>query len=100
MWWAGVCSILYAHLLKPESGPLSDLFGELMAMIALPYLGTRVARAETQRPVPDVGVTGDRVNEAGAVWSPSLPAIPMRLTYRTARWCSRTFCEHPGSKQP
>ncbi len=33
-------------------GPVSDLLGELMGLIVLPYLGPRAAREERARPVP------------------------------------------------
>ena len=44
--------IVYARLLKGQCEPLTDLLGELMAMIVLPYLGPAAARREQSRPVP------------------------------------------------
>jgi AcrR family transcriptional regulator len=80
--------IVYARLLHGDHRPLTDLCGELMGMIALPYLGPAAARREQARPAPPApalppsaviapqGPQGERDPLAGT---------PMRLTYRTAR---------------
>ena len=82
-------AIVYARLLRGERELLTDLLGELMGMIVLPYLGPAVARREQDRPVPvpdrgsvasrSVSVTGR--DDGGDL----LAGLPMRLTYRTAR---------------
>jgi AcrR family transcriptional regulator len=79
--------IVYARLLRGQRQPLTELLGELMGMIVLPYLGPAAARREQALPVP-VPVT-PRVAQrpvwrARAVVDP-LESVPMRLTYRTSR---------------
>ncbi|HWX87972.1 MAG TPA: TetR/AcrR family transcriptional regulator [Solirubrobacteraceae bacterium] len=75
-------------------GPLIELHGQLMALIALPYLGPGVAGEELTRPAPEVpmpekaGVAG----EGGRL----LERLDMRLTYRTVR-CLMFIGQNPGS---
>ncbi len=83
--------IVYARLLKGQHEPLSDLLGELMAMIVLPYLGPAAARRELARPAPAAParastgrVPSDVASSERAVADP-LEGVPMRLTYRTSR---------------
>jgi AcrR family transcriptional regulator len=85
-------TIVYARLLRGERRPLTDLLGELMGMIVLPYLGPAAARREQARPAP--AAPAKPVVQAGALDGPvrSVPAVGdplegvrMRLTYRTAR---------------
>ena len=77
--------IVYARLLRGERTPLTGLFGELMGMIVLPYLGSAAARREQARAVPGL-VAG---LEEAPVEFPGEPdplaGTRMRLTYRTAR---------------
>ncbi len=97
--WGGECSpltaeglvgaafgIVYGHLLRGERGRLTDLFGELMGMIVLPYLGSAAARRELTRaaPGPPARSPGEVGAGEGARWD-MLEDVPMRLTYRTAR---------------
>jgi AcrR family transcriptional regulator len=104
--------IVYARLLRGERTPMTGLFGELMGMIVLPYLGPAAARREQARSVPGL------VSGAGAAWVsaefPSerdpLAGTGMRLTYRTARvlQCiasqpgasNRIVAEHAGVADP
>ena len=79
--------IVYARLLKGQRQPLTELLGELMGMIVLPYLGPAAARREQDAPVPRA-VTPRSAQRA--VWpkravSDPLESVPMRLTYRTSR---------------
>jgi AcrR family transcriptional regulator len=84
--------IVYARLLKGQRRPLTELSGELMGMIVLPYLGQGAARREQALAVPrpvSPGVAQRAVSaspgaEAGASVDP-LESVPMRLTYRTSR---------------
>jgi AcrR family transcriptional regulator len=80
-------SIVYARLLRGDSEPLSDLQGELMGMIALPYLGPAAARGERARPAPapSVAETAQGDSEPAEADGDPLRGIHMRLTYRTAR---------------
>ncbi len=75
--------ILHARLSRGEGEPLSELLGELMGMIALPYLGAAAARREQARPAP----AAVRRHPPGLVLAEEDPlqGLPMRLTYRTAR---------------
>jgi AcrR family transcriptional regulator len=78
--------IVYARLFKRESPPLTDLVGELMAMIVLPYLGPAAARRELAHPAP--AVRSERVSEQPAIASVGespFDDLGIRLTYRTAR---------------
>ena len=104
--------IVYARLLRRERKPLADLFGELMGMIVLPYLGSGAARREQARPVPGLASVG------GVEWASVQPGgegdplagTGMRLTYRTARVLeciggepgasNRVVAEHAGVADP
>jgi AcrR family transcriptional regulator len=97
-----VMSVIYGHLqgqdapnpTHSEEQPLIELFGVLMNMILLPYLGPSAARRELSRPVPKVqtGADSERVaNNAGASGDPHI-----RLTYRTARVLT-AIAEYPGA---
>ncbi len=104
--------IVYARLLRGERAPLTALFGELMGMMVLPYLGPAAARREQARPVPRLaavaGVERAPV-ELGGGRDP-LAGTGMRLTYRTARvlGCiasqpgasNRVVAEHAGVADP
>jgi AcrR family transcriptional regulator len=82
-------TIIYARLARNESGSPTDLLGELMGMIVLPYLGVAAARRERTRPapapLPGPIARAARNKRAAAVELDPLGAVPMRLTYRTAR---------------
>jgi AcrR family transcriptional regulator len=92
-----VCQILYSHVLQAEDRSLRDLFGDLMAMIVLPYMGSAVARREQSRPAPTIAIPETSGESApgrlhGGEW---LADLPVRLTYRTAL-VLRVLAEHPG----
>jgi AcrR family transcriptional regulator len=90
-------TIVYARLLRDEQGPLTDLLGELMAMIVLPYQGAAAARREQARPAPAPGVPASRTPpEAAPVVSDPLGGVTMRMTYRTAR-VLEGIADHPGA---
>ncbi len=91
-------SILYTRLLKRERKPLTDLLGELVAMIVAPYLGVAVARRERTRPAPARRVSPRESGGAemrGVSAASVLQDIPMRLTYRTVR-VLEAIAAHPG----
>jgi AcrR family transcriptional regulator len=75
-------------------GPLIQLHGQLMALIALPYLGPRIAGEELTRPAPDVPMPAKATVGAGG--GRLLERLDMRLTYRTVR-CLLFIGEHPGA---
>jgi AcrR family transcriptional regulator/DNA-binding MarR family transcriptional regulator len=82
-------AIVYKRLLNGERAPLTDLYGDLMAMIVLPYLGSATANRERKRhapPGPLANATRDAfTTRAGKREGDPLRDLPMRLTYRTAR---------------
>ncbi len=84
----GAFGVVFARLRSGAREPLTGLLGELMGMIALQYLGPRAARGELQRSAPALRpAPRSRVGVGvGARGEPDpLGAVPMRLTYRTAR---------------
>jgi AcrR family transcriptional regulator len=90
-------AIVYARLLRGERRPLTDLLGELMGMIVLPYLGPAAARREQARSVSEPLSRGAHaaVGSARAAEDP-LDGVAMRLTYRTAR-VLEGVAERPGA---
>jgi len=89
--------IVYGRLARPESEPLTGLFGELMGMLVLPYLGPAVARREQARPAPRL-LAGSRqeVLAGSTAADDTLQDVNMRLTYRTARVLEGVL-EKPGA---
>ena len=91
-----VLSVIYGQL--QEGGreqrrqPLIELFGVLMNLILLPYLGPSAARRELTRPVPKVQ-TG---TESGRAGRDAGEGPQIRLTYRTARVLT-AIGEYPGA---
>jgi AcrR family transcriptional regulator len=79
--------IVYKRLLNGEQAPLSDLHGELVGMIVLPYLGSAAASRERKRPAPKLtqSAASDVLDSAAKGRADALKDVPMRLTYRTAR---------------
>ncbi len=90
-------AIVYKRLLAGDPAPLRDLHGDLMGVIVLPYLGSAAAARERKRDAPELlepPVTG-AVARVSASREDPLSAVPMRLTYRTAR-VLRTAAQYPG----
>jgi AcrR family transcriptional regulator len=90
-------AIVYKRLLAGDPAPLRDLHGDLMGVIVLPYLGSAAAARERKRPAPgpaELPATG-AVARVGARRDDPLSAVPMRLTYRTAR-VLQTAGQYPG----
>ena len=80
--------ILYTRLARPQQGSLTGLLGELVGMIVLPYQGPAAARAERDRSLPRTQAPETPTAMAGVfavVEDDPLQALPMRVTYRTAR---------------
>ena len=75
-------------------GALIELHGQLMALIALPYLGPRAAGEELTRTAPQV--SQPEVVRARGDGGRLLERLDMRLTYRTVR-CLMFIGENPGS---
>jgi AcrR family transcriptional regulator/DNA-binding MarR family transcriptional regulator len=91
-------AIVYKRLLNGERAPLTDLHGELMGMIVLPYLGMAAAGKERKRPAPGslARADGEEPGRQSTRHGDPLREIPMRLTYRTAR-VLQAAAEHPGA---
>jgi AcrR family transcriptional regulator/DNA-binding MarR family transcriptional regulator len=85
-----VLSVIHARLLQPMHKPLAGLLGELMGMVALPYLGPAGARREIERPTPPSLPT--QIESA----SDPLGELDMRITYRTVR-VLMTIAANPGA---
>jgi AcrR family transcriptional regulator len=90
-------AIVYDRLRKREPEPLTDLLGDLMAMIVLPYLGPEAARREQARPLPEPVLVEStaQARERAAVESNPLESIPMRVTFRTVLVLERVRAQ-PG----
>jgi AcrR family transcriptional regulator len=76
----------------PDERPAIELFGSLMSLIVLPYLGAGAARRELTRPAPA---------PRGAAGEPAAPGsrfeeYGVRLTYRTAR-VLKAIARYPGA---
>jgi AcrR family transcriptional regulator len=72
--------------------PLIELHGQLMALIALPYLGPGAAGEELTRSAPEAP-KGEIARTCDG--ARLLERLDMRLTYRTVR-CLMFIGEHPG----
>ncbi|HEV3071144.1 MAG TPA: TetR/AcrR family transcriptional regulator [Solirubrobacteraceae bacterium] len=90
-------ALIYARLLRKDSEPLTDLLGDLMGMIVLPYLGPAAVRKEQARPAPQpVQARARKTSRAGRAEEVDvLAGIPMRLTYRTMR-VLEAITDEPG----
>ncbi len=88
-----VFAVVHTRLLDEDKAPLEDLLGSLMSMIVLPYLGTRAASRELNRPA--VRGTAGTGSPGGRARDP-LHGLDMRLTYRTVRVLT-VIGEHPGA---
>jgi AcrR family transcriptional regulator len=79
-------AIVHKRLLADDRAPLTDLHGDLMGVLVLPYLGSAAADRERARRAP--GSFAGRpvcVSPASVREGNPLSEVPMRLTYRTAR---------------
>jgi AcrR family transcriptional regulator len=87
-----VLSILHARLLAgaKRSRPFTDLLGELMGVIVLPYLGQAAAQRELSRPTPP------NPKQKSLPRGNPLEGLRMRLTYRTLRVLAE-IAAHPGA---
>lgn len=74
----GSLSVISAHMLEPEPGPLLDLANPLMSMIMLPYRGGVAARKELARPRPVRTAAPPRKINPNP-----FEGLRMRMTHRT-----------------
>jgi AcrR family transcriptional regulator len=79
-------TIVHTRLQRAERAPLTDLLGELMGLIVLPYLGPQAAKRERTRPAPAPPPAQPRrsLDNEPSDGDP-VDGISMRLTYRTMR---------------
>jgi AcrR family transcriptional regulator len=89
-----VLAVLHNRLLADEPERVMDLFGSLVSIIVLPYLGAGVARRELTRPAPRLR-TG-AVVEPGAAGGTFEHGGAVRLTYRSTRVLS-ALADYPGA---
>jgi AcrR family transcriptional regulator len=92
-----VMTVVQTRLLAQDSDPAEErgtieLFGSLMSLVVLPYLGAGAARRELTRPAPiprgaagGAGASGSRFEDHG-----------VRLTYRTGRVLA-AIARYPGA---
>jgi AcrR family transcriptional regulator len=89
-----VLAVVQNRLLADERGVVTDLFGSLVGIIVLPYLGVGVAHRELTRPAPPIRpAAGSGPADAA---SPIEHGRGLRLTYRTARVLS-AIGDYPGA---
>jgi AcrR family transcriptional regulator len=89
-----VVSVIQNRLLSGEREPLMGLFGSLMSIIVLPYLGSAAARRELRRPPPRRwGAVNGRLEHAPL---PRGPEPDTRLTHRTIRVLA-AIADYPGA---
>jgi AcrR family transcriptional regulator len=79
-------AIIHARLLRGED-EVTGMFGELLELLLLPYLGSAAARRERERPAPVVErlVQAEAEQPQPRVVDDPLRGLSMRLTYRTLR---------------
>ena len=92
-----VATVIQTRLLaqdseQPEERPTIELFGSLMSLIALPYLGAGAARRELTRPAPAPRVADGAVSSAPTQYED----LGVRLTYRTGR-VLQAIARYPGA---
>ena len=82
-------AVLQTRLLAQDPEPPSELQGELVSLILLPYLGSAAAKRELVRPMR-------RRSEPRRSGRAAVESAGIRLTYRTARVLS-AIAERPGA---
>lgn len=88
-----VLSVVHTRLQARDGQPLMQLYGSLMSIIVLPYLGSSVARRELQRPAPKLRA---RPRSTFAQPGVAVDDPGVRLTYRTMRVLTE-IAERPGA---
>jgi AcrR family transcriptional regulator len=93
-----VTAVVQARLFDQDADPAGEhsaieLFGSLMSLIVLPYLGSSAARRELSRPIPPLRAAGS----PGALRGPGAAlGHGVRLTYRTCRVLA-AIAHYPGA---
>jgi len=89
-----VLAVLQNRLMSNENATVRDLFGSLVSIIVLPYLGAGAARRELTRPLPRIRVGAGVEPPDGAQLEDQGAGV--RLTYRTMR-VLRAIADYPGA---
>lgn len=89
-----VLAVLQNRLLREPEAGVMDLFGSLVHIIVLPYLGAGVARRELTRPAPRIRPSAGIAPADGP--HAQAQGGSVRLTYRTAR-VLRAIADYPGA---
>lgn len=90
-----VLAVLQNRLLTDRHAGVMDLFGSLVSIIVLPYLGAGVARRELTRPVPRIRFSAGIEPPDGGSYD-ERHGRAVRLTYRTAI-VLRSIADYPGA---
>lgn len=90
-----VLTVLQNRLLADDQASVMDLFGSLVSIIVLPYLGAGVARRELTRPVPRIRFSASIEPPDGGRYE-QRPGRALRLPYRTAL-VLRAIADYPGA---
>ncbi len=90
-----VLAVLQNRLLADEHAAVMDLFGSLVSIIVLPYLGAGTARRELLRPPPRLRAGAD-IGPADDALTGETYGAGVRLTYRTARVLN-ALADYPGA---
>jgi AcrR family transcriptional regulator/DNA-binding MarR family transcriptional regulator len=85
-----VQAVLQNRLLAEDRAGVMDLFGSLVSIIVLPYLGAGVARRELTRPAPRIRSARELESRGGGEHG------SVRLTFRTAL-VLRAIADYPGA---
>jgi AcrR family transcriptional regulator len=88
-----VLAVLQNRLLADAPDGVMDLFGPLVSIIVLPYLGAGIARRELTRPAPRIRIGAETEPKGGGRSVEHGGGV--RLTYRTAR-VLRAIADYPG----
>ncbi len=90
----GVLAVLQNRLLADDGAGVIELFGSLVSIVVLPYLGAGVARRELTRPAPRIRVAVE-IGAKGVGGHPETGGV-VRLTERTVR-VLRALADYPGA---
>lgn len=89
-------AVVQNRLLLRERPPMTELYGPLLSMIVMPYLGPAVARRELARPAPSLATRAGAPATGSGGAELSVQAPTARLTYRTARVLT-AIGDYPGA---
>jgi AcrR family transcriptional regulator len=91
-----VLAIVQNRMLLAERPPMMELFGPLVSMIVMPYMGPAVARRELVRPMPRIATSAAEHSPGQTREGVSHQSAAARLTYRSARVLT-AIGDYPGA---